>query len=153
MRMSFDVDGEKLRQLRVKKALSLRALGERTGVAFDTISKLNKALADRDDGLFFDVENLTVSEYLDRWLRDSAQGSVRASTYKSYGQQVRRYLKPSLGQMKLRKLSPMHVQWLYREMQDRGLSARTVQYAHVVLHRALEQATRWGMVGRNVAED
>ena len=38
--MSFDVDGEKLRQLRVKKALSLRALGEITGVAFDTISKL-----------------------------------------------------------------------------------------------------------------
>ena len=115
--------------------------------------KLNKALADRDGGLIFDAENLTVGEYLDRWLRDSVQGSVRASTYKSYGQQVRRYLKPSLGQMKLRKLSPMHVQWLYREMQDRGLSARTVQYAHVVLHRALEQATRWGMVGRNVAED
>jgi transcriptional regulator with XRE-family HTH domain len=40
MRMSFDVDGEKLRQLRVEKALSLRALGEITGVAFDTISKL-----------------------------------------------------------------------------------------------------------------
>ncbi len=38
--MSFDVDGERLRQLRVEKALSLRALGEITGVAFDTISKL-----------------------------------------------------------------------------------------------------------------
>ncbi len=32
----------------------------------------------------------------------------------------------------------MHVQGLYREMQDRGLSARTVRYAHAVLHRALE---------------
>jgi transcriptional regulator with XRE-family HTH domain len=40
MRMSFEVDGERLRQLRVEKALSLRALGEITGVAFDTISKL-----------------------------------------------------------------------------------------------------------------
>ena len=40
MRMSFDVDGERLRQLRVDKALSLRALGRITGVAFDTISKL-----------------------------------------------------------------------------------------------------------------
>src|SRR5829696_2898365 len=114
---------------------------------------LDQALADRNSGLIFDAENLTVGEYLDRWLRDSVQGSVRASTYKSYGHQVRRYLKPSLGQMKLRKLSPMHLQGLYREMQDRGLSARTVQYAHAVLHRALEQATRWGMVGRNVAED
>ncbi len=38
--MSFDVDGERLRQLRVERALSLRALQETTGVAFDTISKL-----------------------------------------------------------------------------------------------------------------
>jgi hypothetical protein len=35
------------------------------------------------------------------------------------------------------------VQDLYRGMQDRGLSARTVHYALAVLHRALEQATRW----------
>ncbi len=115
--------------------------------------KLNKALADRDGGLVFDAENLTVGEYLDRWLRDSVQGSVRASTYKSYSHQVRRYLKPSLGRMKLRKLSPMHVQGMYREMQDRGLAARTVQYAHAVLNRALKQARRWGMVSHNVAED
>jgi transcriptional regulator with XRE-family HTH domain len=40
MRMSFSVDGQRLRQLRVEKALSLRALGERTGVAYDTINKL-----------------------------------------------------------------------------------------------------------------
>jgi transcriptional regulator with XRE-family HTH domain len=41
--MSFEVDGEKLRRLRVEKALSLRALGEITGVAFDTISKLENS--------------------------------------------------------------------------------------------------------------
>ena len=38
--MSFDVDGQRLRELRVEKALSLRALGEMTGVAYDTINKL-----------------------------------------------------------------------------------------------------------------
>ena len=37
-------------------------------------------------------------------------------------------------------------------MQDRGLSARTVQYTHAVLHRALKQAVRWSMVPRNVCE-
>src|SRR5215204_5984970 len=119
----------------------------------EVAAKLADALSDRNKGLVFDADNLTVSEYLDRWLRASVQGSVRESTYKSYGQQVRRYLKPSLGRMKLRKLSPMHVQGMYREMQDRGLSARTVQYTHAVLHRALKQAKRWGIVNRNVAED
>ena len=38
-------------------------------------------------------------------------------------------------------------------MQDRGLSARTVQYTHAVLRRALKQSKRWGMVDRNVADD
>jgi transcriptional regulator with XRE-family HTH domain len=40
MRMSFEVDGERLRQLRVERALSLRALGERSGVTFATINNL-----------------------------------------------------------------------------------------------------------------
>jgi transcriptional regulator with XRE-family HTH domain len=38
--MSFEVNGRKLRELRVERALSLRALGERSGVAYDTINKL-----------------------------------------------------------------------------------------------------------------
>jgi len=40
MQQSFEVDGQRLRELRVEKALSLRALKERSGVAYDTINKL-----------------------------------------------------------------------------------------------------------------
>jgi transcriptional regulator with XRE-family HTH domain len=40
MRMSFEADGERLRELRVQRALSLRALGERSGVTFATINNL-----------------------------------------------------------------------------------------------------------------
>ena len=40
MRMSFEVDGQRLRQLRVERALSLRALGQRRGVAFASINNL-----------------------------------------------------------------------------------------------------------------
>ncbi len=40
MRMSFEVNGQRLRELRVERALSLRALGERSGVTFATINNL-----------------------------------------------------------------------------------------------------------------
>ena len=115
--------------------------------------KLTNAVADRDGGFVFDDKNMSVGEYLKRWLNDSVRGSVRASTHASYERQVGRYLIPAIGRVKLGKLTPAHVQHLYREMQDRGLSARTVQYTHAVSRRALKQAKRWGMVDRNVADD
>jgi XRE family transcriptional regulator, regulator of sulfur utilization len=40
MQMSFDVNGHRLRQLRVERALTLRALAERSSVTYDTINKL-----------------------------------------------------------------------------------------------------------------
>ena len=111
-----------------------------------------QALSNRAGGLVFDAGNLTVGEYLKRRLADSAKGSVRRSTYESYRRQLERYVIPAIGQIKLKKLTHMHVQGLYRQMQDRGLSARTVQYTHAVLHRALKQAVRWSMIPRNVCE-
>src|ERR671910_338060 len=119
----------------------------------DVREKLTKAIADRDGGFIFDDENMSVEEYLERWLDDCLRGSVRDSTYASYKRQVRRYIIPAIGRIKLAKLTPAHIQYLYREMQDRRLSTRTVQYTHAVLRRALKQAKRWGMVDRNVAKD
>ena len=40
MGKNIQIDGQKLRELRVEQALTLRALGERSGVAYDTINKL-----------------------------------------------------------------------------------------------------------------
>jgi len=57
-----------------------------------------------------------------------------------------------LGRVKLNNLNPLHLQSLYRERLDSGLSPRTVQYVHVVMHRALKQAVRWGLVPLNVSE-
>jgi integrase len=115
--------------------------------------KLAREIAHRDGGLVFEAGNQTVGEYLERWLETSVRGSVRESTYGSYGRQARRYLVPAIGTVKLKRLSAMHVQGMYRAMLDKGLSPRTVQYTHAVLHRALKQAVRWGLIPRNVSED
>src|SRR5919112_4321583 len=40
MGKSISINGKRLQELRVERALSLRALGERSGVAYDTINKL-----------------------------------------------------------------------------------------------------------------
>jgi len=54
--------------------------------------------------------------------------------------------------VKVKALSPAHLQGFYHSKLEAGLSPRTVQYPHAVLHRALKQALRWGLVPRNAAE-
>ena len=118
----------------------------------EVAKKLNKALSDREDGLIFAAGNLKVGEYLDRWLKDSLEGNVRPRTLSNYQLQVRQHITPALGRIKLRTLTPAHVQGLYRQKLDAGLAPSSVRYIHAVLHRALKQALRCGLVPRNVTE-
>jgi integrase len=65
----------------------------------------------------------------------------------------RKHLVPALGKKKLKTLNAADVQRFYRDKLDSGLSSATVHKLHVVLHKALKQAVRWGLAPRNVADD
>ncbi len=101
---------------------------------------------------------LTVGEYLDRWLTESARARVTCKTYQGYEQVVAR-LTPVLGTRPLAKLTPLDVQRAYNDLREQGrqdgrgpLTPTTLLYYHRVLHRALVQAVKWGLVSRNVAD-
>jgi integrase len=66
---------------------------------------------------------------------------------------VRLHVCPTLGSTKLSALTPAHVQTLYRRKLDEDLAPKSVKYIHTTLHRALRQATRWGLVPRNAAAE
>ena len=118
----------------------------------EVAAKLSKALADREGGLVFDAGNLTVGEYLDRWLKDSVRGTVRISTFERHEQIIRAHLMPSFGRMKLKALTPAHVRSLHREKLDAGLAPATVRKIHSTLHKALSQAVADGLIPRNAAD-
>ncbi len=117
----------------------------------EVATKLRKALAECEGGLTFDAEGITLSAYLTRWLSDSVQGSVARSTYERYEQLSRVDIAPAIGKVELRKLTPAHLQGLYRAKLDEGLALRTVEYIHTTLNKALSQAVNWQLVPRNVA--
>lgn len=118
----------------------------------EVAAKLVKALSNREDGLTFDAKNLTLGKYLDLWLEDSVQDTVRLTTYQGYERIVRLHIKPALGRIKLDKLTPVHVRGLYRERLEAGLAPRMVQLVHTTLHKALKQAVNDGLIPRNVTE-
>ncbi len=101
---------------------------------------------------------LTAGEYLDRWLSESARARVTRKTHQGY-EQVVAHLTPVLGTRPLAKLTPLDVQRVYNDLREQGrqdgrgpLSPTTLLYYHRVLHRALAQAVKWGLVSRNVAD-
>jgi integrase len=114
--------------------------------------KLTKAMADRDGGIIFDAGKIRVGEYLDRWLSDSVRGTVRASTFERHEGIIRTHLKPTLGGIKLKSLTPVHVRGLHREKLDAGLAPATVRKIHSTLHKALSQAVHDGLIPRNAAD-
>jgi integrase len=117
----------------------------------EVAEKLTKAMVDRYGGLVFDSGTLTVGEYLDRWITGSLPNTVRQSTYVRYEGLVRNHIKPAIGRVKLKALTPTHVRALYREKLEK-LSPRSVNYIHVTLHKALKQAVHDGLVPRNVTD-
>jgi integrase len=118
----------------------------------EVAEELSKALSDRASGFVFDAGTLTLGGYLDRWLSHSVRGSVRQRTFERYEQIARVHIKPTLGRIKLKALTPTHVRGLYQEKLDDGLAPRTVQYIHTTLRKALKEAVQDGLIPRNAAD-
>jgi len=112
--------------------------------------KLTVTLKARQDGLPIPGERQTVGQYLEKWL-ESARPSLRPRTWLRYEQLVRLHAVPHIGKVALARLSPDHLQRLYANRLEAGQSPASVVQLHAVLRRALNQATRWGLVARNVA--
>lgn len=123
------------------------------GKTRDEVSrKLRAAQQTVDQGLNLPGERLTVAQYLDQWLETAARPSVRPATYGSYAGHVKHHLKPMLGKRSLVSLQPQHVQTMMNQLvTEHGLSPNTVLRIRATLRRALNQAMKWGIVGRNVA--
>lgn len=113
-------------------------------------ARMTEALKKQQDGIPVVGERETVKEYLTKWL-EAIKPTVRPKTWRGYEQFVRLHVLPELGRQRVARLTPRDVQALYATGTAKGLSHNSVVHLHAVLHRALEQATKWGVVGRNVA--
>lgn len=118
----------------------------------EALGALRRATTERDSGLVFEAEDITLAEYLHRWLNGPVKTkNLKPITVEQYQQQVRVHIVPSLGRVKLGKLSPELVQDFYDSKIAAGLKPSSVRYIHAVLHNALEHAHKRRLVPENVA--
>jgi integrase len=118
----------------------------------ETRIALLNAKADSKGAFFVAGEDLTVAEYLSRWLSGPVKTKgLKAITCENYQRQVRAHIVPALGHLKLTKLTPDIVQDLYDTRIATGSKPSSIRYMHSVLHNALEHAHKRNLVPLNAA--
>lgn len=112
-------------------------------------------IAELQSGGGIDPSNISVGEFLVRWL-DHMQGQVSPKSLERYTEIASKNLIPLLGKLKLTKLKPADISAGYaraltsgRRDGSGGLSPRTVTHLHRILKQALGQAVRWQLLPRN----
>lgn len=129
-----------------------------------TQKELMKKLHDRIE-TYRDVElseqsNMTLGQWLDRWLNDYMSMTIRESTLSNYRGIVKNYIKPVLGDKRISDVTTADVQKMYNYLRNHGrvavhwekgkeLSDSTVRSIHMMLHQAMDAAVRERLVVRN----
>ena len=109
-------------------------------------------LRERDLGRGLEGSEVTLNEFLDRWLETAAKPKLREKSYRSYESLLRRYIRPMLGERILSAITPLDVQAACQQMIDRRLSSRTVRYAYSILRSGIRQAIRWRLLLQDPTE-
>jgi integrase len=103
-----------------------------------------------------DVAAMTLNAYLDEWLALS-RSRVKPSTWQSYDDACRAYLRPVLGDCLVGELTVhqlnLHFHHLLQQGGRRGgpLSGKSLDNTHAVLHKALADAVTEGRLDHNIA--
>ena len=88
--------------------------------------------------------------YLKEWVAGKKASPRTLHDYRSI---IERYVTDHvIGRVRLDQLAPVGIRAFYKSLQERGLSPRTVQSVHGILHSALEQAVEDGVIPRNPAK-
>ena len=129
------------------------------GTKKDAEKRLAELLRQLDTGTFMKPGKTTLAEYLARWLGEYAQPNLSPRTVEGYESIIRQHLVPNLGNIPLTQVKPEYLQRYYSEMLSGGrcdgrgsLNPVTVRQHHMVLHRALHIAVKWGLISRNPAD-
>lgn len=111
-------------------------------------SKIKALEAARDHGIAMDGPDITVSAYLDRWVAARTK-VVRPNTLSGYRTDLLHVERSGIGRIKLRALTPEHVERLYAAVLDSGCKPGSVAHVRRTISAALNTAARRGHIIRN----
>lgn len=110
--------------------------------------KMQAAAVEVNTGTYIPPAKMTVGQWLDTWAAEYL-GDRKPGTVAAYLSNIRLYLKPAFGAVKLTDLHPHTVQAFVNGLTH--LSPGSIKLAHKVLHVAMEKAVQLEYIPRNPA--
>lgn len=102
-----------------------------------------------DKGLFIDSPEITVREFLERWVQQMSF-TYKQSTAETYQSVCTAHLIPQFGSIKIKNLRPAHISSYLSNLHKEGLSSYTLRNIHQVLKVGLTHAISEGYITQNV---
>lgn len=104
--------------------------------------------------------NITLDEWLDRWLTEYAAPTLRPSTITGYRNLINTHIRPALGDKQLRSITRNDVQKFYNKLkrtksqklvhgEEKLLSDSSVRGIHMLLHEIMDAAVRARLISQN----
>lgn len=122
--------------------------------------KLHQNIERYQDVELTEDSRMTLGEWLDRWLTDYKENTVRPGTLAGYRSCIENYIKPQLGGKQVSLVTAQDVQKLYRKLKENGrvrehprfgsaLSDTTINRLHAIFHQAMEDALHAHIIAKN----
>lgn len=126
----------------------------------ELIQKLHDKIEMYRDADLSEDCNMTLGEWLDRWLYEYAILTIRESTLYGYEMIVKNQIKPYLGERPLSALTTNEIQKFYNTIKKQGrvhldrthgteLANSMVRKTHLLLHEALDMAVKQRLLVSN----
>jgi len=114
------------------------------GVKKDAQTWLTDALRKKDLGIPTLQSKISVSDYLDDWLKTVAKPRIAETTYRGYESQLNHAKNDAIGKTRLTMLRAQDIQKLYS-----SLTPSVAKHVHAPLSSALSQAVKWHLIHSN----
>ena len=126
--------------------------------------KLHQSIECYQDVELTEDSRMTLGEWLDRWLAEYKDGTIRPGTLENYRNYIENYIKPQLGGKQVSLITTQDVQRMYRRLKSGGrvredaegskrLSDSTVRHIHTMLHGAMKAAVQAHIIPKNPTEN
>lgn len=116
-------------------------------------AKRRAMTTDLANGVLVAGRNVTLSEWMHHWMDNVPPERVRPRTLVNYRSYVRTWVDTSpVGRVRLDKLTPDHLDKLYKPLRDAKRSTTTISQLHRIVSRALTVAVQRGRLGSNPAK-